>query len=277
MAKAFTTYTVVQGKEPQLRRMVYEVRYRDGQLYLDRTGRLLKELLKDSPEWVLTSDPTPQGTNLLNIRSGVRIALSLAAASLSLDRTGSDELIEPAEVTEFVDQTESVLERILDEYEVKTLERVGYRENYHFPFASKDESETWLRELGLCSINSDLYRTFGGEPDALGFSIIMKGEDCRYRIALNGVERSAEVPVGDTVLRVRESTTHSNQKKILLEAMKKQRQRQINSAYAVVLDIDAFLVEPEAIDSREFIEKNNRENLSRFRDAIPKSTSKKGK
>lgn len=277
MAKSFSTYTLVQGKEPQLRRMVYEVRYRDGQLYLDRTGRFLKELLREFPEWVLTPEPTTQGTSLIDLRTGIRLALSLTSASVSLDRGASDELIETAEVAKFIDQAESLLNRILDELEVKVFERVGYREFYYFPFANKDESEEWLRGLGLFVVEPELYRAFGAAPDTLGFMVMMKGEECRYRLALSGVERSAEVPVGDTVLSIRETTASSNQKKALFDVLKKNRQRQINSAFSVVLDLDAFLLEPEAFDTRQFIDENHRDNLRRFRDAIPKTPGKKGK
>jgi hypothetical protein len=58
--------------------------------------------------------------------------------------------------------------------------------------------------------------------------------------------------------------------------MKKQRQRQINSAFAVALDIDAFLLEPSECDIAGFVGDRARTNLAMFRDAVAKP-SQKGK
>jgi len=55
------------------------------------------------------------------------------------------------------------------------------------------------------------------------------------------------------------------------------RQRQINSAFAVVLDVDAFLLDPTEPDLRGFVEERARTNLAQFREALPKDTAKKGK
>jgi hypothetical protein len=277
MSKPFATYTAVRGREPMLRRVVCELRYRDGQLYLDRTGRFLRQFLRDSPEWVIASEPNPQATNLFNIVSGARVSISSSSANLTLDRAASDELINPEELSGFHDQAEASLNRIIDEYEVKVFERLGYRECYYFPFDNKDESESWIRDLNLISVSPTLHQAFGGEPDSLGCTLVTQGTDCRYRIALNGIERSAEIPVGDTILTVRETGASKDQKKALLKAMKQKRQRQINAAFAVVLDIDAFLLEPEEFDLRSFLQDNARQNLGRFREALANIPPKKDK
>jgi hypothetical protein len=67
------------------------------------------------------------------------------------------------------------------------------------------------------------------------------------------------------------------QKKALVEALKVQRQRQINSAFAVVLDLDAFLLDPVEPDLRAFVGERIKTNLTQFRDALPKDTPRKGK
>src|SRR5712692_1808841 len=108
MAKAFSTYTLLQGKEPLLRRVVCEVRYEDGQLYLDRCGRLLKKLLKTAPEWVVTASPSPQGSAIYHIRAGTQLALSMHSTSLTLDTTATDEVIDTSEVHDFIEQVDSV-------------------------------------------------------------------------------------------------------------------------------------------------------------------------
>jgi hypothetical protein len=278
MARGFTTTKQIRGKEPLLRHLVCEVRYQDGQLYLDRCGRALRTLAKIAPDWVIATEPSVQGTTLYHLHDGLQLNFSRVGASLSLDKSSADEVINPEEQQEFFNQIELALGTILDELEVTEFSRVGYREYYYFPFDGKEESEKWLQELGIVTIAPGVYETFAAAPDALGIAIVMQGADCRYRIGLNGIERAAQVPVGDTLLNVRPSAAPKGQRQALLASLKKQRQRQINTAFAVVLDIDAFLLDPEGeVDVRTFVEEQAPHNLQRFREALPKEPPKKGK
>src|SRR5262245_4350102 len=118
MAKAFSTFTLIRGREPLLRQVACEVRYHDGQLYLDRCGRLLKVLLGKAPEWAAAPGPTPQGTSAYNLRTGAQLGFSMASASLALDKTATDEVIDQAEVDEFLRQVDTAFALVLDELEV---------------------------------------------------------------------------------------------------------------------------------------------------------------
>lgn len=278
MPKGFRTINLIQGKEPLLRRSVCGVGYQDGQLYLDHCGRLLKRLLGETPDWILAPEPTPQGTTLYNLRTGTQLGFSVSAASLSLDKSAADETIEADEFNEFLGQVDSTLALVFDELEVSRFTRVGYREFYYFSFGTKEESETWLRELGLVTVAPSLYQAFAGTPDVLSMAIVLQGEECRYRIALNGIERPAQIPFGQTILGVKASATAKNQKQVLLETLRKARQRQVNSAFAVELDIDAFLLDPESFELRDFVQQHATGNLQRFRESLSKKDpAKKGK
>lgn len=260
-----------------LRRMVCEVRYQDGQLYLDHCGRLLKKLLKDSPEWVVTPDPTPQGTAVFNIVVGTQLGFSLNAASLNFDKTVGDEVIKQDGVELFCKQVRSVLEMTLDEIEVSEITRVGYREQYYFSFDSKEESENWIQGLGLFTVVPGFMESFKSQMEACGVSLVLQGQDCQYRVAVNGIERHAQIPVGDVSINIHASKVSKGQEKALREALKQQRQRQINSAFAVALDIDAYLLDPVEPDIADFVKERNSTNLDLFRNGLPKEPGKKGK
>ncbi len=277
MTTGFRTVTQIHNREPLLRRMVCEVRYQDGQLYLDRCGRILKQLIAHAPEWILSTAPTPQGTSAFNLAAGTQLGLSMTSTSLSLDKTASDEIISPEEIAIFHDQIDSVMGPVLDELEVSVFARVGYREQHYFAFDSKEESEKWLRELGLATVAPEFYQVFDAQPEALGVALIIQGNECRYRIVINGTERAAQVPVGEGMLAVRASAVPKGQRQAVLSALKKQSQRQINSAFSVVLDIDAFLVDPPEVDLRGFVQQYSQENIKQFGNAIARSSPKKRK
>lgn len=274
MSKAFTTVNLLHGKEPILRHMTCEVRYENGYLYLDHCGHLLKKLVGDGPGWIVATQPTPQGTTAFNVLAGTSLGLSIRSAGLTLDRTAADEKIAAEEVETFIQQAGDVLEMVIDELEITEFTRIGYREQYHFPFESKEEAEKWIIDLGLFSVSPNLLQAFQATQEALGAGVVVQGQDCQYRIALNGIERPAQVPVGDSSVVVRETAATRKQKQVLLEALKKQRQRQINSAFAVVLDIDAFLLEPAECDLAGFVGERSRTNLAMFRDAVAKQGQK---
>jgi hypothetical protein len=277
MAKSFSTYTLVRGKEPLLRRMLCELRYQDGQLYLDHCGRLLKRLMKEAPEWVVAPNPTPQGTSAYNVRMGIQLVFAMSAASLSLDKTTADDVIGTDELEGFLDQLDSTLSLVLDELEVTEFTRLGYREQYYFPCDNKEESERWLLDLGLVTVCPTLGQAFSSTLESVGVAIATQGTDCRYRIGLNTVERSAQIPFGETTLTVQASAAPKDQRKVLVESLKVKRQRQVNSAFAVVLDLDAFLLDPVEPDIRGFVGERIKTNLVQFREALPKDTPRKGK
>ena len=108
----------------------------------------------------------------------------------------------------------------------------------------------------------------------------MEGEENSYRIALNGVERPAQVPIGDATLTVRSSGLHQKVDAALKKAIKKQRQKQINPAFAAVLDIDAYRNDPAELDVANFIQECNSNNLGHAFAAsksVPANKAKKGK
>src|SRR5579872_1204687 len=252
MAKAFTTVKLVKGKEPFLKRLTSEVRFQNGQLYLDHTGRLLKKLLRD-PAWVVSPDPTPQGTSVFHVVQGLRLSFSMHAANLDLDRSNSDDVIDYDEAERCIAKAEDTLGFIADELEVTEYERVGFRQWYYFSFDNKEATEQWLSELKLFSISEDITRSFDASPEAAGLSLVLQGQECHYRIVLNGIERSAQLPVGDTSLNVRASAVSNKQKEVLREALKQKRQKQINSLYAALLDIDTYRNRPKELDLSKFL------------------------
>lgn len=275
MAKGFRTFETVAGQEAMLRRIVCEVRYGDGQLYLDHCGRLLRHLRRGGPEWVIAPEPSPASTTLHNLNTNTQLRFGHEAASLQLDLSSSDVVIGPEETVAFQAQLGSALCVVLDELEVAEFTRIGYREYYHFPFETKEASEEWLRGIGLVTVHPGLEEAFKATHDALGVAIVLQGETCRYRIGINGIERAAQVSVGDTTLTVKPSATPASQRKVLLNVLKQTRHRQIASTFATVVDVDAFLLDPAEPDVLAFVSEQARELLPRFKAALPQTNKKK--
>ena len=277
MAKAFRTVEMIRGKEVMLRHIVCEIRYSDGQLYLDHCGRVLRKLAREMPEWVVAPEPTSLNTTLHNLLTGTQLGFGRESASLTLNRSTTDEVIDAEQVTEFERQVDAVLGMVLDELEITDFRRIGYREYHYFSFDTKEESESWVQGLGLVTVSGSLLEAFQATTEALGVAIVLLGENCRYRIGLNAVERPALIPVGDAVLNVRPSAAHDRQRQVLMQVLAQKRQRQINSAFAVVLDLDAWLLDPVDPDLPGFVKEQAEAMLPLFKKALPAEPSKKRK
>ncbi len=277
MAKGFTTYRAINGKEPLLRHMVCEVRCRDGHLYIDHCGRLLRKLLHSSPDWVVAADPNSNGTKVFHLSAGVTLNLSMQGASLELNKTATDECISAQESLQFAELADSSFGLIFDELEITEWSRIGFRELYYFPCETKADSEQWMRELGLVSLSASVATSFEGRVDSVGVAVVVEGEDCSFRIAINGIERPAQLPVGAATLTIRSSGLSAKQDEALNKTLLQKRQRQINAAFAAVVDIDAYRNDPIELDVAGFIQECTTKNLDRFRDSLSTPNGKKGR
>jgi hypothetical protein len=243
---------LLKGKEPLLRQMIFELRYRQGYSYLDKCGKILNRITRELPEWILGNQASPQGTALYSMRNRCRFNFSATRLDLGLDYTLADGPIPDEDAGTFIEYVAYLSQLVIDELTLTEFPRMGLRVLYYFPFDSKEESERWLAGLGVFSVAPELLKAFGAELDAAGLSTVLAGEDCRYRVAFNGVETSAQLDVGSELLTVRASFLKENQRKILMEQLRQKRHRQVNSSFAVVADVDAYLEEPPSPDPGDF-------------------------
>lgn len=259
---------LLRGKEPMLRQLIFELRYRHGYTYLDRCGKILNRILRDAPEWVLGSEGSPQGAALYSMRNRCRFSFSSTKLDLGLDYTTADDEMPAEDIATFVEYVAYFSRLITDELTLNEFPRLGLRLLYYFPCSSKEESEKWLQGLGAFTVSPRVLEAFGGELDAAGMSLVVFGKDCRYRIALNGVETSAQLDMGPEILTVRASALKENQRKMLLDQLKEKRRRQVNSGYAVVVDVDAYLEEPPKPDPEDFARRIIQNALPTIRSAF---------
>jgi hypothetical protein len=258
---------LLKGKEPLLRQLIFELRYRQGYTYLDKCGRILNRILRELPEWVL-GEGNPQGTTLYSMKNRCRLTFSSTKLDVGLDYTLADNPIPEEDVGAFVEYVTFFSQLIMDELSLAEFSRMGLRTLYYFPSTSREDSEQWLNSLGVFTVSPRLLKAFEADLDAAGLSAVVLGKDCRYRIAFNGVETSAQLDMGAETLTVRASKLKENQRKMLMEQLKLKRHRQVNAEYAVVIDVDAYLEEPEKPDPGDFARRTVDNILPMIRAAI---------
>ena len=84
-------------------------------------------------------------------------------------------------------------------------------------------------------------------------AVVVAGEDYKFRIAFNGVERQAQLDIGDGLLPVRARDLPSGQREILLKQEKNKAKALRNSQHAAMIDVDMYQDDPVEFDTRHFI------------------------
>ena len=259
----------LRGKEPILQKIVFELRYRHGFMYLDRCGRMINTIIREYPEWTIDpSNPNPQGATLVSLANSCVLSVGTRKLDLAIEMPLGGEPLREDDVTDVADQVDTTTAVVVDLLDLTDFSRIGCRLWYLFPCQNQQEAESWLASLGCYSVSDGLKAAFGGATEAIGISVVISGEDRKYRIAFNGVQRAATVDVGKEVLNVRAKDLPVDQRKMLLEQEKaKSRLRQAPD-FPAMIDIYAFVEDPESPDPRAFVITTHKTALEQLRKAV---------
>jgi hypothetical protein len=265
MANPLNTQMYIRGKPSILYKLVFELRYRYGYTYLDRCGKTINAIMRESPEWVLKSEQaSPQGAALVSIANQCSFNFSSLKLDFSIEQPATGELTRP-EVEQFSSQVDLLTALVIDQLGLREFTRIGLRAWYLFPGPSKEESETWIRNLSIFNVSEQFINSFEGQIEAMGLSLVLAGTDRKYRIGLNGVEKSAMIDLGSELMALRTSTLPRDR-----DRLPRGNSRRLYSppSFGVMLDIDSYQEDPISVEPRDFVETSLAQGLKRFDSAV---------
>ena len=244
----------IKGKSSNLQKIVFEIRYLQGFVYLDKCGRTINEILEAYPEWVVKNIPDAQATGLTSLVNGCQFNFSSLKMDFSMEQGIGGTEVRSDELEHFIKQIEFVSTLVMESLDLKKFTRVGVRTWNIFPCTSELESKEWIQNLGLFIAPSNLLNAFNGTLDTVSITAVIKGEDRNFRIEIGAVERQAQFDAGQEILSIKASAQPKNQKDILVKQMKAKRRMFANPEFASLIDIDTFQEFPIIIKPRDFIE-----------------------
>ncbi|HHT9120178.1 MAG TPA: hypothetical protein ACFYD3_06515 [Candidatus Hypogeohydataceae bacterium YC41] len=262
---------VIKGKSSICNKVVYEVRYKYGFTYLDRCGSTVNEIMKSASEWILSeSSPNPQNAPLVSLRNGTRLNFSALKYDFSLEQPlGSDKDLEEEDTNEFTKQVDFVSSILNERLNLKDFTRVGFRIWYLFASPTKEDSERWISELlKEMPVDNSIATAFDGTIEAKNYIAIIAAKDRKFRISINGVERYAQVDLGENILGLRASQLSRDQNKFLLDQLKAKKRIAKNPAFAAMIDVDSFVEMPKDVEARDFITESLRQIEGRLPNAF---------
>jgi hypothetical protein len=270
MTTPLNLQTYIHGKPSNLYKLVFELRYRYGYTYLDRCGKTINAIMRESPEWVLKGEQAnPQGAALVSLANQCSFNFSSLKMDFSIEQAATAEVTRP-EVEQFSTQVDRLTAIVIDQLGLREFTRIGLRAWYLFPGPSKEDSERWLQNLGIISVSDSLTSAFEGQIEAVGISLVLGGADRKYRIGLNGVEKSAMVDLGSELLALKTSTLPQDRDRL---ARAQTRRLYSPPSFGVMIDIDSYQEDPISIEPRDFVETSLSQGLKRFDAAVNPSRS----
>jgi hypothetical protein len=261
---------LINGKEPVLKVLRLTVEYDSGELYYDWCGRVIRRLADLEVGWLRDAKANPGKTLVLNAERELVLEFNSSAAHVVHSMDGYKRDIAPETAERFATDASEAIRAVTDELDIPSFQRISYREQYAFPTESVEATEEWIRGLGLVAVAPQLYGAFAGEHYASSWAVVLAGDACRYRIAIDGQERSAAVPVSGAEVTVRESAAKHLKKSELIKVLKAKRDQQRDPEYFATLQIEAFLWDELKSDHDigGFVKARAATNLNLFRNAV---------
>jgi hypothetical protein len=193
--------------------------------------------MREFPEWVLKGEQAnPQGAALVSLANQCSFNFSSLKMDFTIEQAATAEITRP-EVEQFSTQVDLLTAIVIDQLGLREFTRIGLRAWYIFPSPSKEDSERWLQNLGIISVSDSMTSAFEGQIEAVGISLVLRGTDRKYRIGLNGVEKSAMVDLGSELLALRTGTLPQDRDRL---ARGQSRRLYSPPSFGVMIDIDSY-------------------------------------
>jgi hypothetical protein len=251
----------IKGKDGILHKLVYEVRYNNGFLYLDRCGLTAKRIMSTFPEWIVKSqDVSPQNAPLVSLANGAKFSFGALKYDLSMDQPmGREVALTENDVNGFITQADSVTRIVHEELELQEFTRVGFRMWYLFGGNSKEECEDWIDKLGIFKVEKSLTDAFSGNVQSQNHVVVLSGQDRNIRLAVNGVENLAQLDLGNEILSIQAHKLSQKQNAMLIKQNKVRQRLRVNPSFATMIDVDAFVEKPIDAVAGDYIQESFRQ------------------
>jgi hypothetical protein len=261
---------LIAGKEPIRKAVLLQIQYDRGELYYDRSGQLFRQWEKLYSGWDRAVAVNGPAVRVINFTHEWTCEFGPTTATFTHQAEASPFHVQGDQVQEFAHGTERMVRELVDEFDLEEFSQISYKEAYHFPCDSIEDSSAWIRRIGIAPVPEAVLKVFGPEYYAQTSTIVMFSPECRYRIEVKGVENHAMVGIGNQEVSFRPSVVKRLNRSELLNKLKQDRVRKLNPEYYGCVDLEAFLWDSVAPDFEiaDFVVRQSVELLEKFRACV---------
>jgi len=211
----------------KLNRVILELKFEDGFLYLDKCGSILKKIHADFSGWERVRI-TPDGGAVLKNKKD-RLELLYSMSFIRFVQTEVENL------NKFRTITSDIIPVIISELDIGRFSRIGNRYLYLFPLKNIEQGEELIKKSDFFTVREEKIGFFGERLKNSRFVFVIESDYLNYRLDIYTIERDdAKLPEN---IKINETYTPK---------------------YALQFDIDVFTEKPTNVvdfDSSIFIQK----------------------
>lgn len=266
-------YTLLNGADPQLRRVVLELRYSRSGAFYSRFGKILDVLAETRPDWFFNPD-TKSGLagNFVCVSSGLDASIGETRITVNLAPKPDLAPYSMDEIHEFAAECDFLADVYTSNVQPAERARIGFRQFYEADFDSEDLADEWVLSLGVVPAAPVLADEFGGKVTNLSFVVVIDNETYRTRLAVETGRKEALLDRGDAVATVRSHMLSKKQRDTLHEAERKSAWVRRRRSASATIDIDSYTEWPtDDVLTGEFIKTHFRTAFTNFSSAVQKA------
>ncbi len=266
-------YSLLNDADPQLRRVVLEVRFSRSGAFYSRFGKILDVLAETRPDWFFNPD-TKNGLagNFVCVSSGMDASIGETRITVNLSPKPDLAPYDKDEIHEFAAECDFLADIYMNNVQPAERTRIGFRQFYESDFDSEDLANQWVLSLGVVPFSPGVAEAFGGNVTDLNFQMVIDSGTYRTRLAVESGNKEALLDRGDTVATVRSHMLSKKQKETLLEAERKSAWVRRRRSASATIDIDSYIESPtDDVLTGEFIKTHFRTAFTSFSDAVQKA------
>jgi len=233
--------TVVDLKTEVIHRFVFELRYEFGQIYWDRAGRIAKAILGQQEEWDFNAIDI---NRCQLVRRSANLAFSFGHEKLDLAQTQSVDVEELLPVHEFATVAENATNIVVENLEVESFPRIGFRAWHLYPATDRDESHRFVKNLRLFKLHPAATESLGNTSE-ISYRLVVDRRTHMLRIAIAPFEQQVDLP--PSVLRaakVDAKKCSHGQRRVLIDKLKAEKKIKHYPQFGLLLDLDAYMEDP---------------------------------
>ena len=202
----------IHGKAPILRKLITQVRFVDGFAYWDLRGRIINEVRRQHPGWVVEAPFGGNQTRLRDLVSGCLVVFTEDFVSVTMNASEDEkDGLSTDRRDEFLAILGVMSSRIMDELGVHEVTRVGTRGWFWFDMPSEAEANAWVKKLHVAAPAPTIAKAISGELLLPAVQFIYQVDDrtklrlavdvARGRSTIKGKHYSAFVDSGTDAIR----------------------------------------------------------------------------
>lgn len=260
---------VLKSSRGFVHKVVFEARYREGYLYLDRCGRVVNEIVREREGWMVLAGQELKGSSLSDADSGSVFSFNAKKYDISVEGNYDVGPLTQCQVDRFLKEAEQLHRIVYDVLDLNEFARIGFRVWYMFPAESKLAACDLLRKFGFLE-NADRFSKTPGATleDATG-SIVIAYLDRTRRISFEIAERQDRFELGTITANIDPNNFPKHSRERLQATLKKRRiERDVYPPFGALIDVDTFVEDPVEFSPEQFIKESMTESLNNLKTAI---------